>query len=339
MPPPALLPTIRLMDPHPLLQPAAHPVDLQPLPQPALLPAARRVDPQPLLQPAPLPAPRAVVPQPQPQPAPQPALQPLPQPAAPLYTAPQATPNTVNPVQVMVPAGLYLGHGVMPLPQRLLTKILNLEFVEMQDLLPEAWLTLTDDDAAKCCSTSAAGGRKRRPPVTNIFTWLQGFASMVSALSTKYPGMVPEFLAYQSTIIKCYKDYDGLGWVQYDRAFRRQVAITKNLNWSHINGTLYSLCFAGKAKRSAICVHCLSDNHSSERCPEAPPTSKPGRSHPSPVAEICRLFNASGGLRCHYQKCKYSHKCSVCNQDHPRSSCPTSTQGAKGVKRHHPGEQ
>ena len=197
--------------------------------------AARRVDPQPLLQPAPLPAPRAVVPQPQPQPAPQPALQPLPQPAASLYTAPQATPNTVNPVQVMVPAGLYLGHGVIPLPQRLLTKILNLEFVEMQDLLPEAWLTLTDDDAAKYCSTSAAGGRKRRPPVTNIFTWLQGFASMVSALSTKYPGMVPEFLAYQSTIIKCYKDYDGLGWVHYDRAFRRQVAITKNLNWSHIN--------------------------------------------------------------------------------------------------------
>ena len=43
-----------------------------------------------------------------------------------------------------MPAGLYLGHGVMPLPQRLLAKILNLEFVEMQDLLPEAWLSLAD---------------------------------------------------------------------------------------------------------------------------------------------------------------------------------------------------
>ena len=92
----------------------------------------------------------------------------------------------------------------------------------MQDLLPEAWLSLADNDIAKCCSTSVTGGRKRHPPVTNIFTWLQGFASLVSTLSTKYPGMVPEFLVYQSTIIKCYKDYDGLGWVQYDRAFRRQ---------------------------------------------------------------------------------------------------------------------
>ena len=133
---------------------------------------------------------------PQPQPAPQPAQQPLPQ-AVPL---PVASAKPPTPAQVLVPAGLYLGHGVMPLPQRLLTKILNLEFVEMQDLLPEAWLALTDDDSVKCCATSAAGGRKRRPPVTNIFTWLQGFASLASALSTKYPAMVPEFLAYQSTI-------------------------------------------------------------------------------------------------------------------------------------------
>ena len=77
--------------------------------------------------------------------------------------------------------------------------------------------------------------------MTNIFTWLQGCASLVSALSTRYPAYVPEFQAYQSTIIKCYRDYGGLGWAQYDRAFRRQVAVTKSLNWSQINGTLYSL--------------------------------------------------------------------------------------------------
>ena len=140
MPPPALLPAIQLMD----QQAAVHPVDPQPAPAPAEAP-----------QPLPQPAPCMAIPLPQPQPAPQPARQPLPQQAAPLSTAP---------AQVMVPAGLYLGHGVMPLPQRLLTKILNLEFVEMQDLLPEAWLALTDDEAVKCCSTSAAGGRKRRPP-------------------------------------------------------------------------------------------------------------------------------------------------------------------------------
>lgn len=71
-----------------------------------------------------------------------------------------------------MPAGLYLGHGVMPLPQRLLHKTINLEFVEIQEILPEAWLTDSNSDFyVKCCSGAAASGaKKRHPPVTNIFT-------------------------------------------------------------------------------------------------------------------------------------------------------------------------
>ena len=144
--------------------------------------------------------------------------------------------------------------------------------------------------------------------MTNIFNWLQGFASLVNALSTRYPAYVPEFLAYQSTIIKCYRDYDGMGWAQYYRAFRRQVAVTKSLHWSQIKGMLYSLCFAGKGRRSAVCIHCLSDNHASERCPDAPATtSKLRGGSTSTNNELCRLFNATGGSRCRYKACKYAH--------------------------------
>ena len=59
--------------------------------------------------------------------------------------------------------GLYLGvsHAT---PAAIPHKDTNLEFVEMQDLLPEAWLALTDEESFKCCSSSAAGGRKRCPP-------------------------------------------------------------------------------------------------------------------------------------------------------------------------------
>ena len=118
---------------------------------------------------------------------------------------------------------------------------------------------------------------KKRKPVKNIFTWLQGFASLVCTLSTKYPTMVPEFLAYQSIVVKCFKDFEGLGWAQYDHAFKRQVTVTKDLCWSQINGTLYSLCFAGKAKKNAICAHCFSDNHLTERCPQGPPAYSESR--------------------------------------------------------------
>ena len=66
--------------------------------------------------------------------------------------------------------------------------------------------------------------------------------------------MEPEFLSYQSVVVKCFKDFERLCWTQYDRAFRQQVTVTKDLCWSQINGTLYSLYFAGKAKKSTICA-------------------------------------------------------------------------------------
>lgn len=339
MPPPTLLPTLPLLPTAatrqvlpatvvPAVRPAAVPPTAPPAVIPAVPPAVPPVGTPAVLDPLPLPtAPVA---------APQPLLPTVPAPALPYPAATQPQPTTT--AQVMVSAGLYLGHGVMPLPQKLLTKITALEFVEIHELLPEAcykpgrWSILG--------AALPQEPRKRRPPVTNIFTWLQGFASLVSALSTRYPAYVPEFLAYQSTIIKCYRDYDGLGWAQYDRAFRRQVAVTKSLNWSQINGTLYSLCFAGKGRRSAVCIHCLSDNHASERCPDAPAisaTTSKLRGSTSTSNELCRLFNATGGSRCRYKACKYAHRCSVCRQDHPRSACPTAQSGEqRGTKRAHP---
>ena len=41
---------------------------------------------------------------------------------------------------IQVPAGLYLGEGFLPLPQRQVDKIARLEYVEMAELQPEAWL-------------------------------------------------------------------------------------------------------------------------------------------------------------------------------------------------------
>ena len=47
-------------------------------------------------------------------------------------------------------------------------------------------------------------------PITDILQWLQCFAGMVGVLLQKYPQMVPELMAYQATIIKCSRDFEGL---------------------------------------------------------------------------------------------------------------------------------
>ena len=65
-------------------------------------------------------------------------------------------------------------------------RIIALEFVEMRELLPEEWLhSITEESDTHSCCNSAA--KKKKAPVINIFTWLQGYASLVGALSTAYP--------------------------------------------------------------------------------------------------------------------------------------------------------
>ena len=60
--------------------------------------------------------------------------------------------------------------------------------------------------------------------------------------------------------------FEGLAWLTYDLAFRRQAAATNNRNWSHLNPTLYNVCVAGKARKSTRCKHCLSLKHTTAKC-------------------------------------------------------------------------
>ena len=201
--------------------------------------------------------------------------------------------------------------------------------------MPETWLSESTDNAHNSCCGMLTAARKRKSPVVDILLWLQCYAALVAALALQHPQKTPEFMAYQSIIIKCHRDFEGLGWVYYDRAFRRQAALSKDLNWSRINPTLYSLCFAGKAKKSAICIHCLSNNHNSAQCPETqsmwPPQCTfvpPAYTSPVPgpsatASELCRLFNAKGESKCRYRRCRYLHACARCKGDHPQSACPS----------------
>ena len=265
---------------------------------------------------------------------------------------------------VAVPAGMFLGEGLVPLPAKLVQRISNLEFVEMYELLPESWLVTEGNEGASSGQAKAVClfPKRRKAPVMDALVWVQCFAAMAGVLSTKYPTKVPEFMAYQALIVKCSRDYEGIGWVLYDRAFHRQVAVTKDLNWSKLNPTLHSLCLAGRARRNKFCSACLSDNHSVEQCPEAwqmfPPFGSAGQyrsasplspfyPHPGPFSfgagggqppappfgppgvPTCKLFNKLEGQRCTFTPCKYAHVCTICRGPHARAECRARAAAAK----------
>ena len=126
MPPPALLPAL------PLINPPRQPANPLPANANAASTANNNNTQHPptltIIQPEIAPLTQATPQQPA---APTTAQQP--QTAAMALQQASAPPATTTLLLLMVPAGLYLGHKVMPLPQKLLSKIIQLEFVEIND--------------------------------------------------------------------------------------------------------------------------------------------------------------------------------------------------------------
>ena len=166
---------------------------------------------------------------------------------------------------------------------------------------------------------------------------------MAAVLATRFPEKAPELWAYQATIIRAERNYEGKRWVTYDRQYRRQALAKKDLNWSVTDPRLYNEAFTGRARSIARCSFCLQDDHTANHCPHNPnrpyfgwfpdpatwpaypPPTHPQQIRPlAQLQEICRRFNEG---RCKHPKCKYRHACSSCHGAHAAIDCPSRAQG------------
>ncbi len=144
---------------------------------------------------------------------------------------------------------------------------------------------------------------------------------------------VDPVLQHQSIIVRCYTDYEGDGWLAYDREFRRKAAHEKCLDWSQLNVSFYQFCLAGNAKKNVASRNCKKPrpSHTAD-CMDAVNTpQRSGYRRPdigfirpakSGGVEICRLFNAKGESKCKYRECQFEHLCKFCKWPHPASNCP-----------------
>ena len=249
-----------------------------------------------------------------------------------------------------------------PLPPRLTKKIIDLEYVDMAELVPDTW-RYGEEDGSKCCHQSRRSSR--RAPVTDILLWLECYTTMAAILVSQYPSKAAELLAYQRTILCAHRDFEGTAWVTYDTCYRRQAAAKKSLDWSQMDFSLYNQTFAGRAKAKSRCRYCLSEYHRAEECYYAPEpyltnsaphlqgevnTTRRLPLESSPVGrppwgtrsqtqmgsqtkfiEICELFNNEKGNMCRFKKCKYMHMCinKGCHGPHPASECTARNPGLR----------
>ena len=213
--------------------------------------------------------------------------------------APTAPPQgtTLVPTAVTQPGPF---NPAATLPPKVVKRILDLEFIEMSEVS-------IDDD------TSQTPGRPPAParlPVTDISRWLERYSLMAAIICTRFPHKAGELFAYQATIVRAERNYEGKRWVTYDRQFRREALARKDLNWSITDPRLYNEAFTGRARAIARCAFCLQDDHAEAQCPKNPnrpvfgwfphPTSWPTAAQPvlqqfpypvnSQGPEICQRY-------------------------------------------------
>ena len=78
----------------------------------------------------------------------------------------------------------------------------------MGELLPEFWSSHREEDIEGKHDVKVR--RRRSQKVTDIFTWLQCFASYVSVRAQHTPSVIPELMAYMAAIVRVSQDYAGL---------------------------------------------------------------------------------------------------------------------------------
>lgn len=227
-------------------------------------------------------------------------------------------------------SGVFVGEGLPPVPARLVERIRQWEYVEMCELLPELLADQKGEGAGR--KLSRVRGRKQ---VQEITAWLQCFAVLVGVVAKYEPEVVPDLMAYMINIVRASQEYEGAAWVAYDAAYRRQAAATGMKRWGGVNSSLYTICFTGKARKSARCDLCLSAAHKSSDCymleDEGDMSGRVkavesavlaiaggGPSRAGVRSDWCRLFNER---RCMYKNCKYRHVCKWCGGTHAGLDC------------------
>ena len=141
-----------------------------------------------------------------------------------------------------------------------------------------------------------------------------------------------DLLSYGRILLNLAQRHNGQGWLEYDRAFRQQVAADPSIQWNNLNPSHGSHCSVGP-----LCPHCQEVDHRASECAlvstdpflesSRPPMQWPKPySRPSPLdsgTEICRRFNR--GCCLDPIRCRYRHICSVpeCHKPgHAAYTCP-----------------
>ena len=144
-------------------------------------------------------------------------------------------------------------------------------------------------------------------------------------------------LAYSRLIIREALKHGSSGWLDYDRVFRRQVAINPLLPWNVNESSLQAMTILGQRSGTVtFCTLCYECDHLAAHCALAPlqpnirPVPAPPNAQrqevsaqhpprwPETLLHICVAWNK--GI-CRRPSCTFCHICTTCQHSHRARDC------------------
>lgn len=243
------------------------------------------------------------------------------------------------------PAGNSLGLTLAPalglIPQKLVEKVRSGAYVEMREFLRDNILLLEQLETLQGTMPQLASmpgaARPRLREVTTPLAWVYCFLSYMGT-STSDPTTRSQ-AAYASLLLREAQQHGGRGWLEYDKAFRRQAADIPSLPWDMIHQGIQA---STMLNQGLYCTSCQQTDHLAHQCAMSffqPPSSlgpplatysRSSRERPRPgqssgyrqefALNICISWNKG---QCRYpNSCAYRHICASCQAKHRAKDCP-----------------
>ena len=174
--------------------------------------------------------------------------------------------------------------GLPPLDNKTLRAIKDGEYINFNTILSatsfEAALLEDDDDDTPfslTMDTNDKGKRvldfkprsKGRSKVKNFQSWLIAFTWYMRAVAFYHSYLLGDLVQYQGIIANFATQYAPAAWLNYDRAFRRRVAMVPSTPWYVVDEEIFSYFLRGAPPAASRVVGSTSSSFvgsSSERC-------------------------------------------------------------------------
>ena len=145
-------------------------------------------------------------------------------------------------------------------------------------------------------------------PIRNFNDWAEAWAVHGAVIAKECPGKAADQFSYFLLLSSAHRDVAGLGWLEYDVAFRKHAAEKGAIIWGEVMPTLWMTTVVAKG-------------------------SQPAKDSQLPKPKsVCFKWNSSS---CTFPHCRFAHVCANCRGSHQKADCPSvaASSGQSTVRR------